>query len=101
MRRDVGGFRARAALVIKILERGDPGIAEAQSRGVPICVQLTDPELLDKEFPPQVLGTPYALFSSAAQEILETVVVVDNVAQRAEQTWYEAALGMMDNIIYR
>lgn len=87
-----------AKTAVTILSRGDSRIEELRRSGTPICEVLTDPSLLEAEFPSRIPGTPYYLFFSAKEEMTLVVVVDEDDEGSVERVIREASLGMQDNI---
>ncbi|HLB95306.1 MAG TPA: hypothetical protein VJK26_00135 [Patescibacteria group bacterium] len=112
MRKAVGRFYDDAKKVIFIVRPEDPVIAEKQKEGGWIFYQaLTEFGFSASKsvwlkvvpllwYDQRQIQTLYGLFSTAPEEI-KVVVVVDDPSCWTEKIHYDAARGMMDNLLYR
>lgn len=107
-------FLRRAERAISLFQTvGDPEldvhgfeIEEERRRGVFICDVLTDLSELDSEFPPTIPGSLYDFFATTPNWDARALLVLEGMDEEEEaifiaQAYREAALGMMDNLVYR
>lgn len=92
-------FITLAEQAIVPLPSGHPDIERLTAHGWQVIEQLTEPDLLDKEFPTIVPDTAYAFFSRCTRE--QKAIIIANDESLWGQAVREVALGMMDNPAYR
>lgn len=76
------------------------GLLFGSAASTPLLKKLTPLEMLDREIPVRVDGTPYAYFSSVF-DFDQGIVVVIPSDENLDRVFREVALGMMDNLVYR
>lgn len=95
IRRDPGEFLEMAKCQVFLSSTYVDQFRE-ETRKLLICT-LTDEALLERKFPKAIPGTLYYLFSTTKNPEEKALVRT----QLAERAYREAALGMMDNPIFR
>lgn len=97
--KEVGEFLQRAREAITVLqgplEDGPPTNFDV------VLTRLSRPQDLEGTFAKAEPGTPYAFFSTVQDPEAKVVILVSDVANQTEQALCEAALGMMDNPVFR
>lgn len=91
-------FLETARRIVSTLVRGDPKIEQLRAQGAFVCQPMSDLNEAER----QTSKTLHDFFANAINADAIAVVVLKTYDETvAEEAYREAALGMMDNLVYR